>query len=418
MTVEKLDAEDYARNFTYASGLGAHTEGLNTLATGKGAHAEGSRTFAGASRAHAEGTDTSATGSNSHAEGQDSMAKGQAAHAEGFGTVAGTKDGSGGGEGAHSEGTYTKASATASHAEGSQTEARATASHAEGGGTIATRECQHVQGRYNYLDVNGDAGDFVHIVGWGTSSARKNIHTLDSSGNAIFAGDVTSNKTSLNKLATDLNTTDRKIDTTAAEVTKKIALKYSNVQTGNESGVLGLGATASARYGAAIGWRCRVVNAAHGFAIGAGAKVTTSGQIALGQANAPDMEYGGRKAIFMVGNGSPADTEEGASTRSNAFAVLADGTGYLGDKKILVEGSVVVDTYTKEEIDAKFLADHVIGDEHTYSSQSKKGFFVSNNFEETKANGWWNDEGEYIQTTWPSIRYDYSDLRPKSLILG
>jgi hypothetical protein len=61
-------------------------------------------------------------------------------------------------------------------------------STAQGLGTIATCEAQSVQGRYNAID---NTNSLAHIVGGGTSDTdRKNIYTLDWSGNAGFAGDV------------------------------------------------------------------------------------------------------------------------------------------------------------------------------------------------------------------------------------
>ena len=360
--ITSVEADSTAAGlFSIALGDNSHVEGESTLANNTG-HAEGRRTRATGKRTHAEGTDTAALGNNAHAEGQDSIAKGVAAHAEGYGTVAGTHGSTGGGEGAHSEGTYTKALATASHAEGTSTEARATASHTEGSGTVATREYQHVQGRYNALDENGNAGNYVHIVGWGTSTARKNIHTLDESGNAIFAGDVTSSKASLNTVAKDLATANTRIDTKASELESHIAVKFANNTNKEASGIKALGAITSARYGGAIGWKCQVLNTSstpttaggHGFAIGAGAKAIDA-QIALGQANDPTAKYDGSAAIFMIGNGSPADNDEGASTRSNAFAVTASGKGYLGTKRILVDGDVYSKTqvYTQTQTDSK-----------------------------------------------------------------
>ena len=48
---------------------------------------------------------------------------------------------------------------------------------------------QHVQGKFN---VEDKTGTYAHIVGGGTSDTdRKNIHTIDWSGNAEFAGGVT-----------------------------------------------------------------------------------------------------------------------------------------------------------------------------------------------------------------------------------
>lgn len=75
-----------------------------------------------------------------------------------------------------------------SYAGGIETKAWADCSHAEGKGTIAGSLSQHVDGRYNIQD---GSDNYVHITGGGTSdSDRKNIYTLDWSGNAIFAGNV------------------------------------------------------------------------------------------------------------------------------------------------------------------------------------------------------------------------------------
>ena len=63
-------------------------------------------------------------------------------------------------------------------------------SHAKGQGTKATGDHQHVQGKYNKEDTKGE---YAHIVGWGTGDAaanRKNIHTLSTTGEAWFAGNV------------------------------------------------------------------------------------------------------------------------------------------------------------------------------------------------------------------------------------
>ena len=106
-------------------------------------------------------------GDYSHAEGQDTTASGIASHAEGQGTIA---------------------SSECSHAEGFYTTASGNFSHAEGRGTKASGMNSHAQGTYNIEDTEGK---YAHIVGNGTSElARSNVHTLDWSGNAWFAGDV------------------------------------------------------------------------------------------------------------------------------------------------------------------------------------------------------------------------------------
>ena len=107
---------------------------------------------------------------------------GLAATAEGDSTTAS-------GYGSHAEGSGTTASGHRSHAEGDSTTASGDCSHAEGYFTTAASANQHVQGKYNVVD---NSSLYAHIVGGGTSSnARKNIHTLDWAGNAMFAGTLT-----------------------------------------------------------------------------------------------------------------------------------------------------------------------------------------------------------------------------------
>jgi hypothetical protein len=85
----------------------------------------------------------------------------------------------------HAEGACTLALKDGAHSEGYETIAQGSYSHAEGQGTIALGNWQHVQGKFNEENAN-----YAHIVGAGSSNtSRKNIHTLDWSGNAYFAGD-------------------------------------------------------------------------------------------------------------------------------------------------------------------------------------------------------------------------------------
>ena len=132
--------------------------------------------------ATAEGDSTTASGYGSHAEGSGTTASGHRSHAEGSGTTASRY-------GSHAEGDSTTASGDSSHAEGYNTTASGHRSHAEGYFTTAASANQHVQGKYNVVD---NSSLYAHIVGGGTSSnARKNIHTLDWAGNAMFAGTLT-----------------------------------------------------------------------------------------------------------------------------------------------------------------------------------------------------------------------------------
>ena len=123
---------------------------------------------ASANYAHAEGSGARASGGCSHAEGEATNASGYASHAEGQGT---------------------RATGGYSHTEGNNTAASGNASHAEGFGTKASSTSQHVQGKYNVEDTDGI---YAHIVGWGSNDLnRKNIHTIDTSGNAMFTGKIT-----------------------------------------------------------------------------------------------------------------------------------------------------------------------------------------------------------------------------------
>ena len=147
----------------------ATVEGSENQAPGIGAHAEGGLTQAIGIASHAEGANSIAEGANSHAEGGGSHALGAQSHAEGYNT--------------HANQLY-------SHAEGFETQANGVGSHAEGCGTIATRTASHASGQYNIANDN-----HLVIVGNGTSNtARSNAYTLDSSGNAWYAGSITATK--------------------------------------------------------------------------------------------------------------------------------------------------------------------------------------------------------------------------------
>lgn len=165
-----------------ANGMASHAEGTSTIASGEASHAEGEGTEALDDCSHAEGYYARAYGYFSHAEGSGTEASGVCSHAEGESTNAS-------GDMSHAEGSGTIASGDCSHAEGYVTMANGYSSHAEGWGTKASSDCQHVEGQYNVEDANGI---YVHIIGWGTDdSNRKNIHTVDTSGNAMFTGKVT-----------------------------------------------------------------------------------------------------------------------------------------------------------------------------------------------------------------------------------
>ena len=164
-------------NSTSSNSAGSYSvaEGYNTSASGNYSHAEGNGASASGNYSHAEGKGTSASGNYSHAEGISTVSAGGGCHSEGVATYSSN-------EGAHAEGRYTDATAYGAHAEGAYTLASADNSHAEGYYTRATYDEQHVQGRYNAT------GNYAHIIGNGTASTPRNIHTVDWDGNAWYAG--------------------------------------------------------------------------------------------------------------------------------------------------------------------------------------------------------------------------------------
>lgn len=179
-----IGAYSFAEGYqTAATASYSHAEGLNTEANGVGSHAEGEQTIASGQNSHAEGgtymisagnyVHTQALGGGSHAEGAACIARSDNSHAEGIRSEAGDPD--------------NPASTLAAHAEGVDTKSKGYAAHAEGLGTIATGQAKHVQGRYNIDDLTNT---YAHIVGGGTETQRKNIHTIDWQGNATFAGGI------------------------------------------------------------------------------------------------------------------------------------------------------------------------------------------------------------------------------------
>lgn len=92
-------------------------------------------------------------------------------------------------------GDNTSASGISAHAEGKDTSASGSYSHAEGLGTIANHKSQRVFGEYNIEDTNvavaSGRGDYVEIVGNGTSSTPNNARTLDWDGNETLYGKIT-----------------------------------------------------------------------------------------------------------------------------------------------------------------------------------------------------------------------------------
>lgn len=169
----------------------SYAVGFNVTASADASHAEGYSTIASGNYSHAEGKETKASGYCAHAEGDRTQAYSYG-HAEGGMTETG-------GYYSHAEGYQTQSNGYCSHSEGGETQSNGRYSHAEGRGTLANGDHSHVHGMYNIADGKSE---YASIVGGGTSeTSRKNIYTLDWSGNAYYAGDVTNGAgASLNSL--------------------------------------------------------------------------------------------------------------------------------------------------------------------------------------------------------------------------
>ena len=304
---------------TTASGVASHAEGNNTLASGSFAHAEGYETTA-KYIAHAEGNGTVATGACSHAEGYRTEATGDGAHSEGTTTHAT-------GNHSHAEGEATTASGNRSHAEGQTTEARAQASHSEGYSTIAAGTAAHAEGYITtasgyaahaegvsstYIDSPSLSDDTAVITEWNTHK-----FSLAKGAAAHVEGKDT---LSLGNYAhAEGHETIASSESTHAEGRKTIASGvqahaegFDTKATGNYSHAEGVGTEAKNSYSHTGGYYT---------------KTSAVAQTAIGMYNADDGQ-----ALFIVGNGH-SDTN-----RKNAFTVKANGTAYVGSKKVLVEG--------------------------------------------------------------------------------
>ena len=166
-----------------------------TLARGARSHAEGNRTVAYGAQGHTEGIKTTALGSYSHAEGQSSYpALGSPRVADNNPALFALDANNDTIHAAWKTQKFSLAKGESSHVEGLNNLALGGKSHVEGSNNIASADYQHVEGRFNERNDS-----MVHIVGWGNSeSNRKNIHTIDKSGNAYFSGSINASKYLIN----------------------------------------------------------------------------------------------------------------------------------------------------------------------------------------------------------------------------
>ena len=177
--VDGMGIENVDRNI--ATGFMSQASGFRTQARGNYSQSSGWWTIADGQCSHAEGLLSRTEGHFCHAEGTRTRATVNNAHSEGDSSVASGRQG-------HSEGASTTSSGQNSHAEGYLSVSSGIASHAEGWGTVAGGQAQTAMGKFNIKDTKNRL-----IIGIGTSdTARKNGMTVDQSGNAWFAGTVTS----------------------------------------------------------------------------------------------------------------------------------------------------------------------------------------------------------------------------------
>ena len=323
---------------TRAEGQYAHTEGRETKAY-YAAHAEGYKTNALGFYSHVEGmyTGTNSGGSYGHAEGRESIVNGMAGHAEGWGTLADANSAHAeghqskslasyshaegyrsisSGKGAHSEGYQSNAIGDYSHAEGFSTNAGGKYTHVEGYYTIASCDYQHVQGRYNIEDTENR---YAHIVGSGTSTAaRKNIHTLDWSGNAWFGGSIT---------------VGRNNDTVV--LTKDLAAKKGSVSgslvggadtaTASANGAVAFGhnVSATAVYSMAINQGC-IASGPNSFAFGNNTESQGMSSVAGGVSSKSIGKYSLAFGVGSISNGqSSIAINQGKSNATSSIAVCS-----------------------------------------------------------------------------------------------
>lgn len=301
----------------------------------------------------AEGKDCTASGEASHAEGHNTAANNEACHAEGVNTVADDTA-------CHAEGYGSKATVRYSHAEGWNTEAKGEASHVEGLGTIASKSVQHVQGKYNVEDTEGI---YAHIVGGGTSTSdRKNIHTLDLQGNAVFAGDVTNGngvsmdglkeliESAQNTLAENAGNKANKNNleyvgslkgngATVSEDYKSVSMGEYNTSIGRASFASGGDNNVSGNYATAQGYNCYVSG---GYASAAGRYLLASSidQRVEGRYNAEDTQ---NQYAYILGNG------KSASSRSNAYTVDWSGNAVYSGNLIAANFKGIAKNFTTED---------------------------------------------------------------------
>ena len=150
-------------------GFGAFVNGHHNKSTGIMSHTTGEFNTNTGYRASCENSDNTVSGKNSSVKGYGNIVSGDVSSAEG---------------------NSNEVTSDNAHVEGMRNKVTGKYGHGEGYGNIVASDYQHVQGRWNEEDSEGK---YVDIVGYGSGPEpenRKNIYTLDTEGNAEFAGNI------------------------------------------------------------------------------------------------------------------------------------------------------------------------------------------------------------------------------------
>ena len=234
-----------------------------------------------------------------------------------------------------------------SHTEGAGNVAKANYSHVEGYANISEHANQHVQGKWN------ETGDYAHIVGGGTSeNNRKNIHTVDWDGNAVYKGTVTAGKIGYNDM--DLVTYGQTVGRRSGN--GEVFNCYKTVSEANQNWVEnraigkyshaeGAGTYAAATCSHAEGWSTKAdgnnshAEGAQTKAIGNSSHAEGNGTIASGKYQHVQGKYNIQddedKYAHIVGNGTSV------TDRSNAHTLDWNGNAWFAGEVVASNGRLV-----------------------------------------------------------------------------
>ena len=267
----------YVEGTDTKAGYGSHAEGRGSKATGLTSHAEGINTIASGEGSHAEGSGTDATGINAHTEGLETTASGNYSHAEGSYTQATEQR-------AHAEGSKAKAAGLAAHAEGVNTYALGQGSHSEGdSSTLYNKSTTASDIESNWKTSITENKDRFSMA-YGTGAHTEGSNCLAIGNNSHAEGQLTLAKS---------NNSHAEGQQTSAEAFCSHAEGYLTSAKGERSHAGGTSSTASHT---------------NSFVHGQGLTTNYGNQFVVGQYNSSPMTSDGRAALFIVGNGTAANS--------------------------------------------------------------------------------------------------------------